>query len=144
MNTIKFADIPQHDTDDLVEVFNYIAESKRGGHIDEDKLAGLLKERYKTKFWWPTEEEKTKWFKKWKSTPAALRDDDPYFKTPWDFGSWVDALQNSEINYIKIEINHAGEGNIQFEQLSFPSGGLETTEEIIKIFDGTIVSNDGI
>ena len=110
MATIRFNSIPTDEVDHLVEVFNFIARGKRDGNIDEKELAGLLKERHKTKFWWPTREEQEEWTKKWNSTPIEARHTDPSLKTPWEFGSWVDAFYNAEIELENITINEHGEG----------------------------------
>ncbi|MGD9369197.1 MAG: hypothetical protein PVH87_26050, partial [Desulfobacteraceae bacterium] len=96
------------------------------------------------KFWWPTKEEREDWMRRWKETPVETRHTDPNLKTPWDFGSWVDAFYSAEIILEAININRNGEGELNFEQLAWPSGGIEATEEIIKIFDGVIISNDAI
>lgn len=128
----------------MIRVFEFIAQGRRNGEINEDELSNLLGERYKTKFWWPTKEEQEEWIEKWEATPVEARHTDPSLETPWDFSSWVDAFYTAEIELKKIVINNNGEGIIIFEQLAYPSGGIEATEEIVKIYDGQIISNDAI
>jgi len=62
----------------------------------------------------------------------------------WDFLSWIDAIGNSAITYQTLEFFHESSGKLSFEQSSWPSGGLEATEELIKVFGGTIRSNNAI
>lgn len=144
MATIKFKNISENEIDNLTEVFNFLAEGKRQNHINRDHLASLLKHRYNSKFWWPTKEEKEEWLRRWKEAPVETRHTGPSLKTPWDFGSWVDAFIRADIRLEDITINSTGEGELKFEQLALPSGGIEATEEIIRIFDGVILSNDAV
>ena len=59
----------------------------------------------------------------------------------WDFESWIDALNSANIAYEQLTLTADG-GSLEFEQLSWPSGGIEATEEIIKIFGGEILANN--
>ena len=144
MAIIKFSDIPKDEIKNFVKVFDFIADGKRRSNINEEKLAVLLNERYNTKFWWPSEEERESRMRLWEETPLELRSSDTKLKTPWDYGSWVDAILNAKIEFKSINVNNNGGGEIKLEQLSWPSGGIEAAEEIIKIFDGHILSNDAI
>lgn len=142
MVTIKFKNIPKPDIENIRAVFELIADGKRREFIDEDKLASLLGEKYKSKFLWATKEENEEWLKSWQATPVESRLDDPSLKRPWDFSSWVDAINNAEINLNSILVHQTGEGEIKFTQLAWPSGGIEAIEELIKIYDGCVISND--
>lgn len=142
MATIKFKNIPKSDIENIRAVFEFIADGKRQESIDEDKLASLLGEKYKTKFLWATKEENEEWLKRWQATPVKSRFDDPSLKRPWDFGSWVDAFNNAEVNLDSILVHETGKGELKFTQLAWPSGGIEATEELITIFNGCVISND--
>jgi len=65
-------------------------------------------------------------------------------KTPWDFDSWIDAIEDAEISYEELDVNGNGVGKLVFKQLAWPSGGIEATEQIIKVFDGVIEANDAM
>jgi len=62
----------------------------------------------------------------------------------WNFGSWFDALVSAEIAYINLIVNENGSGKLEFEQLAWPSGGLDATAELIKAFGGVVTSNSAI
>jgi len=100
-------------------LFNFIAEGKRSGKLEEEDLSELLDKYIGQKF-------------------------DPKGENNlWDFGSWVDALNNAGLLYDSIDVNEHGEGKLVFQQTAWPCGGLQASEEIVKIFGGTIVSNNG-
>ncbi|MDH5232154.1 MAG: hypothetical protein OEY38_18980 [Gammaproteobacteria bacterium] len=135
MESIVFTDITEAQGTVLKKVFDFIANGKQVNRIDEDKLAELLGVIYETKFI-HTKEESDEWLTKWKTNPDI--------EAPWDYGSWVDAILNSEIELdgLKIEIN--GLGILTFNQLAWPTGGISALEELIKIFGGKVISNDAI
>ena len=135
MPAIEFKNIDPNNFEKLRGIFSFIAEGKRAGHIDETKLASMLRQRI-TEHFTTTNAEADDWLAKWKI--------DSNIKMPWDFGSWVDAFLNAEIVLESIEIKPDGTGKLMFEQLAWPSGGIEATEEIVKVFGGEVVSNDAI
>ena len=135
MAVIDFKNIKITDNEALKSVFALIAEGKRIGKIDENKLADILDDRLSSHFI-TTKSEAEEWLAKWKI--------DRNIKMPWDFGSWVDAFMNAEIELESIDIKADGTGKLIYMQLAWPSGGIEATEEIVKLFGGEVVSNDAI
>ena len=120
----------------LKEVFSYLAEAKASDNLEEEKLAALMGSLTATYFINPTKAESLELLKKWKVNPnIELR---------WDFGSWFDALVSAEIAYINLIVNENGSGKLEFEQLAWPSGGLDATAELIKAFGGVVISNSAI
>lgn len=102
---------------------------------DEDELAKLLGVIYETKFI-HTKEESDEWLAKWKANPDI--------QTPWDYGSWVDAILNSETELGSLQIETNGSGKLTFNQFAWPTGGIGALEELINIFGGKVISNDAI
>ncbi len=60
---------------------------------------------------------------------------------PWEFGSWIDALANCELRFHALELRADGSGEFCFEQLAWPSGGIDAAEELVRVFGGKVVSN---
>ena len=135
VEVIEFSGIESSLIDQIKEVFSFVACGKRNGSIDEENLSKILGDRYFSKFI-HTKEESDAWLEKWK----VNRD----INTPWDYGSWVDSLISSEVELVSLKINSEGEGKIIFNQLVWPTGGIEALEELINVFDGKIVSNNAI
>ena len=144
MAIIKFKGIAKNEIENMETVFDFIAERKRCNALNNVELAKLLGTKHKSKFWWPSEEERDDWMRRWQETSVETRHTDPSLKVPWDFDSWIEAFQNAEIDFVSLKIDENGDGQMKYEQLAWPSGGIEATEEIIKMFDGEIVSNDAI
>jgi hypothetical protein len=46
--------------------------------------------------------------------------------------------------YQKIEFRPDGSGRLVFEQLAWPSDGIDATIELVKAFGGKVVSNNAI
>jgi hypothetical protein len=135
MASIAFKQIPIRHVKSIVSAFELIASGKRSGSINEAPLRSMLGDLYDTKFI-STKAESDYWLEKWRTNPTV--------EAPWDFGSWVDAFINAEIDLQKLSILPDGSGEIVFEQLSYPSGGLEALEELIKVFGGAVVSNSAL
>ncbi|MEG0921941.1 MAG: hypothetical protein RSG22_11105 [Comamonas sp.] len=134
MASIRFIGIPERHIRVLVKTFNLIAEGKRKENIDEDAVMVVLGNLCTEKFIF-TKAESEYWLKKWQENPNI--------HTPWDFGSWIDALSSAEIDLKELILFDGGSGSIVFEQLAWPSGGLEAIEQIVKVFDGTVLENSG-
>ncbi|GAB3538097.1 hypothetical protein GCM10027343_02970 [Noviherbaspirillum agri] len=135
MATIQFSEIQLDDVSVMTQVFDVIADGKKKGVIAEEHLKDLLGERYVSKF----VHEKAaadEWVEKWRANPNI--------QMPWDFGSWVDAFINADIELSNLHFTGPGKGEIHFDQLACPSGGIDAVEEIVRIFDGKVLSNDAI
>ncbi len=135
MAEVVFIGIPNSLAQNMAAAFELIASGKRSGSIDEDALKAVLGPLHQQKFI-STKEESEFWLAKWKENPAI--------EAPWDFGSWVDAFMNAEIAFQEIHLSIDGAGSIVFDQLAYPSGGLEAIEQLVKVFGGAVVSNSAI
>jgi len=144
MAKITFSGIAKEDISGLRDLFACIQSGKDSGIINQELIKAVIRGRYQTHFWWPSEREKAEWLDRWDATPPEKRHDDPTLKIPWDFGSWIDAIENADIDNKDLVVNDNGTGKLIFDQLSHPSGGLEATEQVIKMFGGVIEENNAI
>ncbi|OOG52984.1 hypothetical protein [Rhodanobacter sp. C03] len=131
MATITFTDIQPEHAEAVSQVFRLIKEGKECGEINEEMVRNTLGQHLGHFVSDP--EAIQNMLEKWKSdrsTPLS-----------WDFGSWIDALASAELLYQTIRVHPDGSGELSFEQLAWPSGGIEATEELIKIFGGRVASN---
>ncbi len=135
MSEIEFKEIKNSESSLLKAAFEYIAQSKSDGSFDEAKLTAVMGDKVNSHFVNPTKKEADEMLAKWKSNNIEL---------PWDFGSWFDALESVELEFKTIEIDADGRGKIVFEQLAWPSGGIDATTELVKVFNGVVVSNNAI
>lgn len=135
MATIRFKGIRASEGFRLEEVFAIVSAGKQAGSIDERAVWGALGESARSAF--VTEKaESDEWLRKWQA--------DRSIQIPWDFGSWIDAFLNADVDLRSISVTAAGEGEITFEQRSHPSGGIDATEEIVRAFGGVVVANDAL
>lgn len=136
MAEIEFKSVPNEEIEGLKKAFDYISRSKSDGSFNESELAKVMGDKVTNYFVNPTREEADKMLKQWQLNPSI--------ELPWDFVSWFDAIEIAELEYLNLDINQNGNGKLVFEQLACPSGGLDTSEQIIKAFGGEVISNNGI
>ncbi|NEU05498.1 hypothetical protein [Clostridium senegalense] len=58
---------------------------------------------------------------------------------PWDFESVIDAITTGEYEIIGCEIVENGIGRLCFKPWSYPYGGMEPLEQLIKPFNIKII-----
>ncbi|AKU98480.1 hypothetical protein AKJ09_05144 [Labilithrix luteola] len=75
-----------------------------------------------SRFWWPTEAERHDWLRRWQTTPADKRMDDPNLVTPWDFGSMIDAFRNGEYHLIRLRRVRPDHARLEYEPHAYPYG----------------------
>lgn len=124
----------------ISELFRKLKDGKEVGSIDESGVKAILGQLYFIKFWHPTQDELKKFKEQWLDTPPEKRGTHPGLKRPWDFGSWIDAIQNADITLNSVDRINNSEGQITFYQNSWPCGGLEALEYIITAANATIVA----
>lgn len=145
MEKVVFNNVSEPQLSLMKEIFMLIKEGKEKKKMDEELIKEKLGSIYISKFWHPTEAERLEWRKKWFSTPLSERSiNNEKLKIPWDFGGWIDALQNCDLHLSEFKMNDHGNHEILFRQLSHPSGGLDALDELVKIFDGNILESTGI
>ena len=136
MSRIDFHGIEKDELSTFKAVFKYIAHAKVNETFNEVELFKLMGARAETHFIQPTKEDADEMLKAWKLNPSI--------SLPWDFGSWFDALNSAEIAYTSLDVGHDGVGTLIFEQLAWPSGGIDATVELIRAFGGEVTFNDAI
>lgn len=136
MSEIEFKGIPQQEIELLKKAFWYIARAKANDCLNEAQLAECMGEKVTSYFANPTKEEADEMVRQWKINPNI--------ELQWDFGSWFDALESAELEYQELKIYENGGGKLIFEQLAWPSGGIDATEEIIRAFGGEVSANNAI
>lgn len=141
MKYITFSGVPNNIKDKMIDVFMIIKAGKEIGKIDGRKMELQCNESIIAKFWHPSEQEKSKFCDLWTSTKPELRDSIKELQVPWDYESWIEALNSAEIDLVDISVDCNGNGEISLKQLSWPSGGIESMEWFVKIFDGIIIEN---
>ena len=123
MATIKFKGIPKSERNRFTKFYELLRDSKAKNQFDSEVIWQCLPEYAKNNF-----------ISEGSSDPIDDR---------WDYLSWIDALKNSDQQFNELRFSWFG-GRLEYDQLSWPSGGIEATEEIVKVFNGTIVSNTAI
>ena len=136
MSEIEFIGIAESEREKFKSAFEYLAKSKTEDCFEESVFAEYIGDKVTRYFVNPTKEEADEMLAKWKLNSSV--------EMPWDFGSWFAALESAEIEYQKLELKSDGAGKIVFEQLAWPSGGIEATIEFVKAFGGEVTSNNAI
>lgn len=131
MDTIAFSNIPSENFEAFHRVFVALKSGKDSRHIDEAGIRHELGDRIGLFVSDPREIERL--MESWRK--------DRRIALPWEFGSWIDALANCELRFHALELRADGSGELRFEQLAWPSGGLDATEELVRVFGGNVVSN---
>lgn len=144
MATIIFKNLSFENRTDLLRLFAALKEDKQSGKIDPAPIESILQDRHRTKFWWPSPDEKRAFLKLWQATPPAQRSAHLELQTPWDFMSWLEAIENADVALLRVVLTADGSGRLEFEQLAWPSGGTEALEIVMKVFDAAMVSNDAV
>src|SRR5262245_29606680 len=114
MDTISFTCIPPESSGALQRVFRLIKDGKESGKIEEDLVRDALGENLDQFVGDPAviQQLMERW-RRDRSTPI-----------PWEFGSWIDALTSCELLFHSLQLQEDGSGELHFEQLAWPSGGL--------------------
>jgi hypothetical protein len=101
MIKIHFSGISESLRPDITALFKEIKSGKQASRIDEPKIKQILGNRYESKFWHPSKEEREQWMKEWFETPVDKRTVKAISRVPfWDFGSWIDSLNSADIKFV--------------------------------------------
>jgi len=110
---------------------------------DEAYWERFLDDRARAAFWWPTPAEAEDWQRRWFSTPVDQRWADASLKTPWVFGSLIDAAEHGEFEHLAC-IRSEGGGAIQFEPTAWPFGGTAWMRALIEAFGGRVTDDSAL
>ena len=135
METVQFAEVPFERVAALQRSFDIIKSGKDAGQIDEAAVAQALGPVAAEAFVSDQAEIEAQ---------LSAWQQDRSIEVPWEFGSWIDALSRAELALMQIHIGHDGSGALSFEQLAWPSSGLDALEHLVKAFGGRVVANSAI
>lgn len=125
----------------LVAFVQSLAMAKAEGDFHDDTYwERFLDERARAAFWWPTPAEAEDWERRWFSTPVEQRWTDPSLKTPWVFGSLIDAVERGEFENLECHRTSTG-GAIEFEPYAWPFGGTAWMRALIEAHDGRVTED---
>src|SRR5690242_3671206 len=78
----------------LVAAFEALREAKRTGDWRDDAhWLVFFDEEARSRFWWPTPQERQEHRRRWLATPVPQRFADPSLRHPWGFASMIDAFR---------------------------------------------------
>ncbi len=119
----------------LEAVVDALASAKREDDFRDDAFwKGFFDAGALARFWWPTEAERADWLRRWQATPVSARATDPTLRTPWDFGSMIDAFRDGEYDLIGLRRVDANRARLEFEPHAYPYGGPGCMCALIEAF----------
>lgn len=133
----EIADKPRYEQ--LVRVVSAICEAKSSDNWRDDEYwLQFFDKEARVHFWWPTDEERAQWLKRWQETPAPRRFGDPTLVTPWDFGSMIDAFRNAGFLLLGCQPRSISVARLAFDPLSEPHGGPDCLVALVEAFGHTV------
>jgi hypothetical protein len=124
----------------LVTAFDALRRAKQSGDWhDDDYWLALFDQEARSHFWWPTAEEREDWARRRFYTPVPERFTDPSLKTPWDFGSMIDALRNGEYDLLGCRIVAERVGRLEFGPHAWPYGGTGCLRALVEAFGHRVI-----
>lgn len=88
-----------------------------------------------------TPEEMQEWSREWEATPVEQRLQDPSLHPHWDFGSFLDALNNGEFIILELQVG-TDDARLSFEPLAYPYGGCSCLVALAEAFGQEVVGVD--
>ncbi len=133
----EYADPARFDL--LVRLVEALATAKlRDDYAHDAFWEGFLDERARRAFWWPTPEELADWERRWLATPVHQRWSDPSLKTPWVYGSVIEAVKDGEYRLDGVVRCGDNLAAIEFEPKAHPFGGCGWMHAVIEAFGGSV------
>ena len=121
-----------------------LAHSKAEDDFHDDAYwERFLDERSRAAFWWPTAAEAEDWERRWSATPVDRRWTDPSLKTPWVFGSLIDAVERGEFENLACRRTDEG-GAIEFQPCAWPFGGTAWMRALIEAYGGRVTEDTAV
>ena len=118
-------------------------EAKKDGSFPEDaQWRAYFSDEEIGTFWWPTDEERKDWERRWFSTPVERQLDDPSLETPWDFGSMLDAIRDGDYTIIGVRTEGGIDGFLEFDPQSYPFGGTGALKALISAYGHDLIGDD--
>ena len=109
---------------------------------DDEQWKQFFSDEEISTFWWPTEKEREDWSKRWYSKPFEERISDPTLRTPWDFGSMLDAIREGEYSIVGLVSDSFGRGRLEFVPQAYPFGGTGAFRALILAYGHGLIGYD--
>jgi hypothetical protein len=119
----------------LEGVVHALTEAKRSNDFHDDAYwLEFFDTEARSHFWWPSDEQRQDWSRRWGATPVERRLSDPSLVTPWEFGSMIDALRDGEYELVGCRrIDHRTR-RLELCPWSWPYGGTECIRALVEAF----------
>jgi hypothetical protein len=110
---------------------------------DDAYWEAMLDDGARATFWWPTAAEVQDWECRWFSTPVERRCAEPELRTPWMFGSLIDAVERGEFEQLACRRTEGG-GVLEFQPYAWPFGGTGWMHALIEAFGGRVIKDTSV
>jgi hypothetical protein len=128
----------------LAVVFDALRTAKLSDEWHDDQYwLAFFDQEARRQFWWPSDAEREDWKCRWFATPTPERFTDPSLKTPWDFGSMIDAFQNGDYDLLRCERVSERVGRLVFEPHNWPYGGTGCMRALVESFGHRVIAESG-
>ena len=145
LSYVEFAYSDERQLESITQVFEALREAKRSGEFRDDAYwLEFFPDSARSTFWWPTPRELDAWKERWFSTPTPQRWSEPSLKTPWIFGSMIEAFENGEYELLRCRRVEAGVARLEFDVHAYPFGGTRCMHALIAAFGGQIRGEDAV
>ena len=140
---VKFKIASLEQMERLTRVVKELRHDKEAGQFrsDEEWKQFFSAEELQS-FWWPSDEERDEWQRRWFSTPVETRFSDPTLQLPWDFSSMLDSIRDGEYSLIGVRAEGPQLGVLEFDPEAYPFGGTGCLRALILAYGHTLVGYD--
>lgn len=127
----------------LDAVLEALAAAKRSEDFRDDAYwLAFFNDEERSRFWWPTEDERQEWRRRWEAAPVDVRLSDPSFLPPaWDFGSMIDAFRHGDYELLGCRRASPRIGHLVFEPYGWPHGGTGCMRALIEAFGHRVTAD---
>jgi hypothetical protein len=110
------------------ELCSLYAEVKRdkdaGTFRDPREWVALVPDAIKSRFGWPTADERARWLSVRDSTPIAISNPDQQFGARWDFYRVFESFENGDYAVLGCQRTAETVGELQIDPYGYPYGGV--------------------
>ena len=132
---VEFAFLDESRFNGLQIAFERIRQAKDKGDWEDDNYwLQYFDDAARECFWWPTQLEIEDWQRRWFSTAVEQRFTEPSLRTPWIFGSMIDAFRNGEYELLACQKMSDSVGRLEFLPHSYPYGGTDCMVALVESF----------
>jgi len=134
--SIIYFNIDNENFNHLQKIFYELKTSKESDDFKDDKYwLNLFKDKIENNFYFLEKIDfEINSENSYQDLQDYLKKEIKDYENKWDFGSFIDAFKDAEINLISCEKDNSI-GRIEFFILSFPYGGYDCLNYLIKCFN---------